>query len=72
MFTSAIVFALLSGVSAATWTFCLKLGSTRVNAALGAISVPIRCQKLADMPENIDSIMGREAPYPAGMLAPAQ
>jgi uncharacterized membrane protein len=35
--TSAVVFALLSGVSAATWTICLKLGSTRINAALGAM-----------------------------------
>ena len=37
MLTSAVVFALLSGVSAATWTICLKLGSTRINAALGAM-----------------------------------
>jgi uncharacterized membrane protein len=37
--TTAIVFALLSGVSAATWTICLKLGSTRINAALGAIVI---------------------------------
>lgn len=39
MLTSAIVFALLSGVSAATWTICLKLGSTRINAALGAMVI---------------------------------
>jgi uncharacterized membrane protein len=37
--TSAIMFALLSGVSAATWTLCLKVGSTRVNAALGAMVI---------------------------------
>jgi uncharacterized membrane protein len=37
--TSAIVFALLSGVSAAAWTICLKLGSTRINAALGAMVI---------------------------------
>jgi uncharacterized membrane protein len=37
--TTAIVFALLSGVSAATWTICLKLGSTRINAALGAMVI---------------------------------
>jgi hypothetical protein len=35
--TSAIHFAMLSGVSAATWTICLKLGSTKINAALGAM-----------------------------------
>lgn len=37
--TSAIVFALLSGVSAATWTICLKLGSSKINAALGAMVI---------------------------------
>jgi uncharacterized membrane protein len=37
--TSAVLFALLSGVSAATWTICLKLGSTRINAALGAMVI---------------------------------
>jgi uncharacterized membrane protein len=37
MLTSAVVFALLSGASAATWTLCLKLGSTKINAALGAM-----------------------------------
>lgn len=39
MSTAAIVFAMLSGVSAATWTVCLKLGSTKVNAALGAMVI---------------------------------
>ena len=39
MLTSAVVFALLSGVAAATWTICLKLGSTRINAALGAMVI---------------------------------
>jgi uncharacterized membrane protein len=37
--TSAIMFALLSGVSAATWTLCLKVGSTRINADLGAMVI---------------------------------
>jgi len=37
--TSAILFALLSGVSAATWTICLKLGSAKINAALGAMVI---------------------------------
>ena len=37
--TPAIVFALLSGVSAATWTICLKLGAARINVALGAMVV---------------------------------
>lgn len=39
MATSAITFALLAGVSAATWTICLKLGSANVNAALGAMVI---------------------------------
>jgi uncharacterized membrane protein len=39
MLTSAILFALLAGVSAATWTVCLKLGSSRINAALGAMVI---------------------------------
>ena len=37
--TSAILLALLSGVSAATWTICLKLGSAKINAALGAMVI---------------------------------
>ena len=37
--TSAVVFAILSGVCAATWTICLKLGSARINAALGAMVI---------------------------------
>jgi uncharacterized membrane protein len=39
MLTSAVLFALLSGASAATWTVCLKLGSTKINAALGAMVI---------------------------------
>ena len=39
MLTSAVLFALLAGASAATWTVCLKLGSTRINAALGAMVI---------------------------------
>lgn len=39
MLTSAVWFALFAGVSAATWTICLKLGSTRINAALGAMVI---------------------------------
>ncbi len=37
--TPAVLFALLSGASAATWTICLKLGSSRINAALGAMVI---------------------------------
>jgi uncharacterized membrane protein len=37
--TSAVLFALLAGASAATWTICLKLGSTKINAALGAMVI---------------------------------
>ena len=36
---SPIVFALLAGVSAATWTICLRLGSSRISAVLGAIVI---------------------------------
>lgn len=39
MLTAAVLFALLAGASAATWTICLKLGSTKVNAALGAMVI---------------------------------
>lgn len=39
MLTSAVLFAMLAGASAATWTLCLKLGSTNVTAALGALVV---------------------------------
>ena len=36
---STILFAILAGVSAATWTICLKLGSTKISAALGALVI---------------------------------
>lgn len=39
MLSSAVLFAVLAGASAATWTVCLKLGSTKVTAALGALIV---------------------------------
>jgi uncharacterized membrane protein len=39
--TSAILFAMLSGVSAATWTIFLKLGSTKISAALGAMVISV-------------------------------
>ena len=37
--TSAVLFALLAGLSAATWTICLKLGSARINAVLAAMVI---------------------------------
>lgn len=39
MLSSAVLFAMLAGASAATWSLCLKLGSTKVTAALGALVV---------------------------------
>jgi uncharacterized membrane protein len=35
----AILFAILAGVSAATWTICLKLASTKITPALGALVI---------------------------------
>jgi uncharacterized membrane protein len=37
--TSAVLFAMLAGASAASWSLCLKLGSTKVTPALGALAV---------------------------------
>ena len=37
--TSAFLFAILSGASAATWSVCLKLGSSRISALLGAMVI---------------------------------
>jgi drug/metabolite transporter (DMT)-like permease len=37
--SSALLFAVLGGVAAAAWTVCLKLGSTRISAALGAMII---------------------------------
>jgi uncharacterized membrane protein len=37
--SSALLFAVLAGAAAATWTICLKLGSTKINAALGAMVI---------------------------------
>lgn len=39
MLTSAVLLALLAGASAAAWTICLKLGSGKINAALGAMVI---------------------------------
>jgi drug/metabolite transporter (DMT)-like permease len=35
----AILFAILSGLAAATWTICLKLGSSRISAVPGAMVI---------------------------------
>ena len=35
----AVLFAVLAGVSAATWTVCLKLASTKITPALGALVI---------------------------------
>jgi drug/metabolite transporter (DMT)-like permease len=35
----AVLFAVLAGVSAATWTICLKVASTKISAALGAVVI---------------------------------
>jgi drug/metabolite transporter (DMT)-like permease len=37
--TLPVIFALLAGVSAATWTLCLKVGSTKISVVLGALVV---------------------------------
>jgi small multidrug resistance pump len=37
--TSAMLLAVLAGASAATWTVCLKLGASRIHAALGGMIV---------------------------------
>lgn len=34
-----VLFAILAGVSAATWTVCLKLASTKITPALGALVI---------------------------------
>jgi uncharacterized membrane protein len=39
MLASGMLFAVLAGMSAAAWTVCLKLGATKVNVALGAMTV---------------------------------
>ena len=39
MFSSAMLFAILAGTSAAAWTISLKLGSARINPALGAMVI---------------------------------
>jgi drug/metabolite transporter (DMT)-like permease len=35
----AVLFAVLAGVSAATWTICLKLASSKITPALGALVI---------------------------------
>ena len=37
MIRSAVLFAILAGASAATWSVCLKLGAARINVALAAM-----------------------------------
>jgi uncharacterized membrane protein len=39
VFTPAVIFAVLSGASAASWTVCLKLGSGGISAPLGAMVI---------------------------------
>ena len=35
----AVLFAILAGASAVTWTICLKLASTKITPALGALVI---------------------------------
>jgi drug/metabolite transporter (DMT)-like permease len=37
----AVLFAILAGVAAATWTICLKLASTKITPALGALVITV-------------------------------
>lgn len=37
----AVLFAILAGGSAATWTICLKLASTKITPALGALVITV-------------------------------
>ena len=37
--TSPILFAVIAGLSAAAYTICLKLGSSRISAVLGAVVI---------------------------------
>ena len=37
----AVLFAILAGVAAATWTICLKLASTKITPALGALVITL-------------------------------
>jgi len=37
----AVLFAILAGGSAATWTTCLKLASTKITPALGALVITV-------------------------------
>jgi len=37
--SGAILFAVLAGAAAATWTVCLKMASTKISAALGALVI---------------------------------
>ena len=37
--TSPILFAVIAGLSAAVYTICLKLGSSRISAVLGAVVI---------------------------------
>jgi drug/metabolite transporter (DMT)-like permease len=39
MIRSAVLFAILAGASAATWSVCLKLGAARINVALAAMVI---------------------------------
>ena len=55
--TSAILLALLSGVSAATWTICLKLGSAKINAALGAMVITEALKRAKLAPEQVDEVI---------------
>lgn len=37
--SSPILLAVLAGTAAATWTICVKFGSTNITAALGAMTI---------------------------------
>ena len=66
----AVLFAILAGVSAATWTVCLKLASTNITPALGALVITTgalgstRSSCLATRPGALDRL------HPRGLFSP--
>jgi drug/metabolite transporter (DMT)-like permease len=65
----AVLFAVLAGVAAATWTVCLKLASTRITAALGALVITIAAFLVNAVALLVTRAGGQEIVFTPGAIA---
>jgi drug/metabolite transporter (DMT)-like permease len=56
----AILFAVLAGVAAATWTVCLKAASSKISATLGALVITVGALTVNSVALLVTRVSGQE------------